>query len=117
MMKAAEVEASAHVDGMAKDLGRLTGDKSTTMKISLGKSLGVLDEHDNSIAMASIGPMTASDKEGEQKFDQVMAMALVRVHGKPLDVCVYSDFDSQADVEWAENQVRARVRRVRALNP
>lgn len=43
-------------------------------------------------------------------------MALVLVHGRPINLLGYAKFDSQSDLDWIERQTRDWVRRVGELN-
>jgi len=44
-------------------------------------------------------------------------MAIVLIHGKPINVNFHADYSSKADLLWAQDQARAWIRRVNELNP
>jgi hypothetical protein len=116
ILKSSRAMAQEGIDRAAKDVGDLTGDKSVSVKTGELTSLGVFDEQPNSISLASVQPITASNKNGSHSTNQVMALSIVRIGNKPVGVSVYSEFNSQADVDWAERQVTAWVKRLNELN-
>ena len=117
ILSGSKAAAQEGIDRAAKDVGDITGDKSVAIKTGDVKTLGVFDEQDNSISLATVQPITATDKTGSRTTNQVMALAIVRVQGKPVGVSVYSDYGSQVDVDWAERQITAWVKRLNELNP
>lgn len=110
-------EAASSIEQMSRDAGRMTGDPTTSVKIGNSTSLGVFDEQPNSFALASIGPVAVSSKKVNQTHDQASVMAIVLIHGKPINVNFYADYSSKADLLWAQDQARAWIRRVNELNP
>ena len=117
ILKGTQATAQEGIDRAAKDVGRITGDKSVSFKTGEMKTLGVFDEQPNSISLATLQPVTTSDKNGSRSKNQVMAMSIVRIAGRPVGVSIYSDYDSPADIDWAERQVTAWVKRLNELNP
>ena len=99
------------------DTGTTLGDPAMTVETGPMKSLGVFDDEPDAIALASVQPITSSSSGGGiRKFNQVSAMAIVAVHRKPLLVTLNAEYESQEDIDWAEQQAREWIRRVRELN-
>jgi hypothetical protein len=117
MLKNGQAIAQDGIDRLAKDVGKITGDKATAIKTGPMTSLGVFGETDNSISLATVQPLTTSDKNGSRTSNQVMALSVVLISGKPIGVSVYSQYDSPSDIVWAEDQVRDWVKRINDLNP
>lgn len=112
-----QTEAASGIEQMSRDAGRMSGDSTASVKVGNPTSLGVFDEHPNSFALASIGPVAVSSKTINRTHDQASVMAIVLIHGKPINVNFYADYSSKADLLWAEDQARAWIRRVNELNP
>ena len=117
ILKGSRAGAQEGIDRVTKDVSRITGDKSVSFKTGEMTALGVFDEQPNSISLATLQPVTSTDKNGSRSRNQVMAMSVVRIAGRPVGVSIYSDCDSQADIDWAERQVTAWVKRLNELNP
>ena len=117
VMKAAQAQLGDAVDKMNKDVANVTGDSTAALKIGTISSLGLVDEQPNSFVMATVGPVTVSSKKVNETSDQVAVVAVVLIHGKPINANFYSDYDSKDDLDWAENQAREWIRRVNELNP
>ena len=116
-MKLAAAQAASSSDRMSTELGKLTGDKTATISVGDYKSLGVFDEGANSIALATINPVNVSSAKLQSHYDQITALAFVLIHGKPVAANFYADYTSKSDIDWAESQARAWIRRVNELNP
>lgn len=116
-LREAEARAATGLDRMSKEVGKITGDVATSIKVGQTRSLGVFDERPNSIAMATVHTVTIENGQNKGSTPQVMAMAIARVRGKPLLFYVYSNYESDADIDWAEDQVRAWLTRLDELNP
>jgi hypothetical protein len=117
MLNKAREDVRSRNDEVVAEVGRKVGDTSASIEMGAVKSLGVFDEHRDSIALATVQPISSSTNAGKKTFNQVMAFAIVLVHRKPVLATVYSDYGSQADIDWAENLIRAWVVRVGELNP
>jgi len=117
VMKLAETQTAGAVDKMSKDIAQRTGDATTSMKVGATTSLGVFEEHPDSFALATVGPVSISSRKLNETHDQVAVVAVVLVHGKPINANFYSDYASQADLEWAKGLARDWIRRVAELNP
>ena len=61
--------------------------------------------------------LSASARDKQIQMKQAMGMTALLIHGKVLMVSFYSSYDSQADVDWVEDQARAWARRMHELNP
>jgi len=90
--------------------------QAESVKAAHVASPGVFDEHLDSIAMASVQPLMTTGSNGGRSVDQVMAMGIVLLAGKPIVVSVYSDDLTPGDIDWAEREVREWMQRVQELN-
>jgi hypothetical protein len=99
------------------DVGKLTGDSSAQVKSSDLHTLGIFDEQPDSISLAAVQSLSASARDKQIQMKQAMGMTALLIHGKVLMVSFYSSYDSQADVDWVEDQARAWARRMHELNP
>jgi hypothetical protein len=102
---------------LAKDVGKITGDTSTTMHMGDVRSLGVFDEQPNSISIANLETSGSDSKAGTDQYVQVAASAIILIHHKMLALVVYDDFRSQGNIDWAKGVIRDYVKRVNELNP
>ena len=109
--------AKENLDRAAKQVGDLTGDRTIAIDAGTMKSLGIFEEHPDAISLATVQPVTGTSQAGTQKFMQVMAMTMVLIHRKPMLASVYSDYQSQADIDWAEGLIRDWLKRLNELNP
>ena len=109
--------AKPQVDATLHEVGKQVGDPAVSVEMGTMKFLGIFDEHADSIAMATVQPIMASTSAGQHDFNQVMAFAVVLVDRRPVVASLYSDYDSQADIDWAEQRMRAWVARLHELNP
>ncbi len=116
MLHDSEKQVQESFDSVAKELGKTNDDSSLTLKAGAGKSLGVFDETPNSISMANIQSLTRSDKAGTHTLVQAVAMSIALVGDVPLSVCVYSTYQSPADIDWTKREVLDWVKRYTVLN-
>ncbi len=117
LFEKAQGEIAASTDRLSSEVGKITGDSSTSIRTSDNSSLGIFDEQPDSISMAALQTVSASSQKGSTQIRQAMALAAMRVHGKVLMASVYSNYESQADIDWVEAQMRAWVKRLNELNP
>ena len=117
VMKLAQAQVGDVVDKVSKDIAKATGDPTATLKVGAIATLGVFDEQPDSVALAMIGPVSVSSREVNETRDQVAVVAIVLIHGKPINANFYSNYASKDDLEWAKDQARDWIRRVKALNP
>lgn len=117
VLKVAEAQAASSAERMGQELAKRTGDETTSLKIGTSTSLGLVEEHPNSLVMATIGPVSISSKAVNESGQQVTVMAIARVHGKPINANFYADYHSKDDLVWAEAQAREWLRQLDALNP
>jgi hypothetical protein len=117
VMKQANVIAADSAERMSKDIGAKTGDATTSLKVGDSTSLGIIEEHPGSFALATVGPVSISSKNLNESGNQVAVVAVALIHGKPVNANFYSDYKSNADLVWAEGQARDWLRRVNELNP
>jgi hypothetical protein len=116
VLKTVEAQTASGAERVSKDLAARTGDSTTSLKIGASTSLGIIDEHENSFALATIGPVSISSKDLNENRQQVAVVAVALVHGKPVNANFYADYASTADLVWAEDQARAWLRRLAELN-
>jgi hypothetical protein len=109
--------AKPNLDRAAKAVGDLTGDKTIAIDAGTMKSLGIFEEQPDAFSMATVQPVTGTSQAGTHKFMQVMAMTIVLIDRKPMLASVYSDYESQADIDWAEGLMHDWLKRVKELNP
>ena len=109
--------AKPQADAAIHEVGKQVGDPAVSVEMGAMKSLGIFDEHPDSIALATVQPIAATTSAGQHAFNQVMAFGIVLVDRRPVLAALYSDYDSQADIDWAEQRMRAWIARVRELNP
>ncbi len=117
VMAQVDAQTASGAERVSKDLGAKTGDSSTSLKVGASTSLGIIDEHPGSFALATIGPVSISSKNLNESSNQVAVVAVALVHGKPVNANFYSDYRSNADLVWAEDQARDWLRRLNELNP
>ena len=109
--------AKPQADAAIHEVGKQIGDPTISVELGTIKSLGIFDEHPDSIALATVQPIAATTASGQHAFNQVMAYAVVLVDRRPVLAALYSDYDSQADIDWAEQRMRAWIARIHELNP
>ena len=117
VMKAAQAQISGAVDKMNKELAQTTGDATAKVDVGTISSLGMLDEQADSFLFATVGPVSVSSKQVNESRNQVAVVAVVLLHGKPINANFYSSYESKDDLEWAQAQARDWVQRAKALNP
>lgn len=117
VLKAADTLAASSAERMGQELAKRTGDASTSLKIGTSTSLGLVEEHPDSLVLATIGPVSITSKAVNESGQQVTVMVIARVHGKPINANFYADYHSKDDLVWAEVQAREWLRRLDALNP
>ena len=113
----ARADNQPQTDAAIQDLGRQIGDPTMSVKMGAMKSLGIFDEHPDSIALATVQPIAATASGGQHGFNQVMALGVVLLHHRPLLAAIYSDYESEGDIDWAEQRMRTWIARVHELNP
>ena len=114
---AAASEVTAGEGRMASDASSLTGDKSIALHMGSTKQLGIFDEQANSMSLAMLTPMSFTDRNGSRQSEQASATVIILMDGKPLEMSVYADYRSQADVDWVKSAAREWLQQFSALNP
>ncbi len=98
--------------------GKLSKDLGISMKMKVGEqvSLGVFMEENDAVGFAVLSKVQVS-VEGE-KLDHliVSGVAIIRAKGKILYAYIYSNYQTQEDLEWIRNTLRRWVDKILISN-
>ncbi len=117
LLASARSQADESTGRISQDIGKLTGDSKASVQASDQQLLGIFDEQADSISLGAVQSLSTAVHDKKLQMKQAMAMTAVLLHGQVLMAAFYSSDDSQADIDWVEDQARAWNKRLHQLNP